>query len=73
MTTTGPKLESEPVAPPPTEITAETAQQTRERFLKEAWQATLGTLSNAEEETQALLGRLVAMGQLNREDSSYQF
>ena len=69
MTTTGPKLEGgAALAPPPVDTPAESAQQTRDRFMKEAWQATLGTLNNAEEETQALLGRLVALGQMSREE-----
>lgn len=40
------------------------------RVFKEAWQATLGALGNAEEETQALLGRLVALGQISREEGA---
>jgi polyhydroxyalkanoate synthesis regulator phasin len=73
MTTTGAKLPAEPAATPPAETKTETPEETRERFLREAWQATLGTLNNAEEETQALLGRLVALGQLSREEGTRMF
>ncbi|MBI5498050.1 MAG: phasin family protein [Deltaproteobacteria bacterium] len=49
------------------------ADEARQRPLREAWQAVLGALNNAEEETQALMGRLVELGTFSREESTRMF
>ncbi|MEW5848757.1 MAG: phasin family protein [Myxococcota bacterium] len=58
----------------PPEADADATQDAKTaEVLKEAWQATLGALGSAEEETHALLGRLVGLGKLNREDGARMF
>lgn len=66
-----------PAAAPPTPeeaaAAAAAAAAETQRAFKEAWQATLGALGNAEEETQALLGRLVALGTISREEGARMY
>jgi polyhydroxyalkanoate synthesis regulator phasin len=63
-----------PAGPTTTVAPQGAAEETpRQKTLREAWLATLGSLGSAEEETQALLGRLVALGTLTREDGARMY